>query len=449
VDVSVGRAPTAHEYGRIDVAPADVVGADGRLLLLPGVLNNYVRVDYRDGELRVSALGYCGLIPLTATMSVAVRPRFPLRNLSRMVAACGYPPAVVQVLRGYATTDGRDDWLVDVLADALLDEFEVISGEGLLRKYVERSDSSTAPHGRIAAGRTMSSFVSRGITYKAHHSWWERTADNPENRVIRAAFSWLHQHYVRAERRSGVRHRISRIATALHRLAEVSADRRLDCLTDPVVRGARPLPQTRAYYRGALDLAVLIVLNRGVSLEGPGGALLLPSLLIKTEDLFEDYVRQRLQASFPGRGDLELLDGNTTGRVTLFEDLEEQQVVALGGLGIPLPPSGAYAKPDLVLRSPRGTYPLVGDVKYTAVTPATGRDAVEQVILYGQRYRSPITMTVHPRQSNQTGGLHIAGRVGGTLVAQYRVDLDAEDLDAEVDEMAAVIRRLLDVYPPR
>lgn len=443
------RVPTAREYGRIDVAPGDVVGTDGRLLLLPGVLNRYVRADYRDGELQVSALGYCGLVPLTATMSVAVRPRFPLRNLSRMVAACGYSPAVVQVLREYATTDDRDDWLVDVLADALLDEFAVISGEGLLRTYVERSDASTAPRGRIAAGRTMSSFASRGIAFKAHYSWWERTADNPENRVLRAAMAWLHQHYLRGERRAGVRHRISRIATALQRLSEVSADRRLDCLADPVVRGVRPLPQTRAYYRGALDLAVLIVTNRGVSLDGPGSGLLLPSLLVKTEDLFESYVRQRLQVSFPGRGDLELLDGNTTGKVPLYEILEQLQVDALAGLAARLPASGAYAQPDLVLRSPDGAYPLVGDVKYTVVAPATGRDALEQVILYGQRYRSPIAMTVHPRQSNQAGGLHVAGRIGGVLVVQYRVDLDAEDLDAEVDQMARVIRRLVDAYPPR
>lgn len=186
------------EYGRIDVAPEDVLGSDGRLNLAPGVLNKYVRADFADDAFRLSALGVSGLIPLTDRIAVRVRPRFPLSGLTHMVTVCGYSPAPLAVLRDYHATDRQEDWLLDVMTEGLLSTIDAISLKGLLRTYVRRAEVGSYPHGRINTTASMLRFAAHGINHKAEYSWFERTADNPPNRCLKSAVVSLHSRYVNA-----------------------------------------------------------------------------------------------------------------------------------------------------------------------------------------------------------------------------------------------------------
>jgi 5-methylcytosine-specific restriction enzyme subunit McrC len=101
-----------------------------------------------------------------------------------------------------------------------------------------------------------------------------------------------------------------------------------------------------------------------------------------------------------------------------------------------------HAEPDVVCRRPDGTHPLVADVKYTNVEDLANRSEVEQVVLYGIRYQSPIVMTIHPKRDDARRGLHVAGRIGPLLITQYRVDLGNNDLDAEMKLLADDLRRI-------
>ncbi len=62
---------------------------------------------------------------------------------------------------------------------------------------------------------------------------------------------------------------------------------------------------------------------------------------------------------------------------------------------------------------------------------------------YGVRYRSPVVLTIHPQRHNADGGLVVSGTIGNVLVAQYRVDLAADDLDAEMLAMAQSLEALI------
>jgi 5-methylcytosine-specific restriction enzyme subunit McrC len=451
------------EYGPIDVDVSKVLNADGSLALVNGILGRYVRADFKDGRLRLSAMGVTGLIPLTDRVMIQVRPRFPLKNLTHMVTACGYKPTILSALRDYTPSDYWADWLMDVLADALLASVDTIRQQGLLRVYVRRTDTSAFPHGRVNATATATRIASRGISYRTEYSWFERTIDNPPNRLLKATLLRLHAHYLYAPKRRGTRARMSRIAEAVRLFREVETDRHLRSLSDAQVRGMKLLPTPRGYYRPALYLAVAILTGRGINLDphiparartaetpytvDPGISIkaTLPTLLVKTENLFEEFVRLSLQASFADDTNIAILDGNKReGRLPLYVahtaadlvGMPLHEIVASSG-------QGPQAEPDVVCRRTDGSHPLVADVKYTNVDDLANRSEVEQVVLYGIRYRSPVVMTIHPKRDDARRGLHVAGCIGPMLVTQYRVDLGNNDLDAEMKLLADDLRALL------
>lgn len=438
------------EYGSIRVDPSEILGPDGHLALAPGVLNKYVRADFKNNEIHLTAKGVTGLIPLTDRLTIQVRPRFPLRNLTHMVSVCGYAPTMLPALREYTSTDQWADWLLDVMADSLLAAFDAITVSGLLRTYRRRIESGSYPHGRINTTASMLRYAAKGANHKAEYSWFERTIDNSPNRCLKSAIALLHGHYIRADRHSGVRQRVARLGEAMRVLENVTLEARPFSLDDPQVRGTLPLPESRYYYRPALELAAAILTRRGISLDARSGTVVMPTLLVKTEDLFEDFVRLRLTEMLADHPNLSVLDGNKDpGRATLYEAMPVKERALLPDHEVPSTKVKAQdANPDIVFRLDDGSHPVMADVKYTKVKDYTERSEAEQVLLYAVRYRSPVALTIHPRRDGAKKGLHIVGRIGSVVVAQYRVDLDAEDLEVEMSEMAQRISELIASQTP-
>lgn len=441
------RLVQCKEYGEIDVSAEDVLRRDGTLRIPDDVLNHYVTTDFKDGALRVRALGISGIFALTDEISVQVQPRFPLSNLTHMVSVCGYVPTALPAMRTYRPTDRLEDWVLDVITDAFLVAVETIEEFGLLRTYHRRSDGSSYPHGRIEMGATVNMYAARGIDHKAAYSWFEKTADNPPNHCLRAAALHLNGKYGSRQLAPGVRERISRLGNALHLLDDVAEDPLHSFLDDSLVRGSADLPEARTYYRPALDLALAALRGHGLDLDAESGSLSVGSLLIKTEDLFEDFVRLSLQRALANHPGLAVLDGNAKpGKRSLYEKVPAETVRSLpehsnvdGGKG-----KAPEVNPDVLFESTAdGSFPLVADVKYTNVTRHADRSELEQVMVYGVRYGSPVVVTIHPRRQNAAGGLIVSGKIGDILVTQYRVDLAAEDLDAEMDAMAQSLSDLV------
>ncbi|MFZ3393940.1 hypothetical protein TVH25_11825 [Rhodococcus sp. 7Tela_A2] len=435
---------TCDEYGDIEVAPEQVLRSDGTLCLAEDVLKHYVTTDFKDGRLRLRSRGVSGVFALTDDVTVQVRPRFPLTNLTHMVSVCGYVPTAIAALRTYRVTDRWEDWMLDVTTDALLIAVDAIEERGLLRTYHRRTDGSSYPHGRIEMSATINRYASRGIEHKAVYSWFEKTADNAPNRCLKAAALLLHGRYRSQHLTRDVRRRITRLGNALRVLEKAGDDRHHRFMSDAQVRGSAALPEARAYYRPALDLAVAILNGHGLDLDADSGSLSAGSLLVKTEDLFESFVRLSLQRSLIDQPDLSVLDGNVApGRRPLFERITRDEKEALPVHSSVTGVGSQNATPDILFESADGSFPLVADVKYTRVAQNADRSELEQVITYGARYASPVVMTIHPRQSNTNGGLVVSGRIGDTLVVQYRVDLAAADIDAEMDAMAQSLTGLI------
>lgn len=416
-----------------------------------------LRANFRKGVLKLQATSYVGVIPINERVVVRVRPRVPIANLTRMVIETGHDVLPLSAFRDYSGRGTAEDWAMDLYADALLDYVDGLLDAGLYRTYERREDAGHFPHGRIDSGRTIQRFAARAVPNKAAYSWFERTVDTPANRCIKAAMEIIHAHLskAKAQPRRGDRTKLARLAGQLHAFEEVTDDAVDGFLDDPQVLGLVPLPDPRAYYRPILDLAVLILNGVGIALELGGADVQMSSLLIDTNKLFENFVRVSLSKHAARNGwPVDVLDGNTEGRVDLYDVPDPLPEAARGLIPALAAADAGKAQPDVVLRTPDGRVPLIAEVKNTVhgrkadtadVLPERGE--VEQAVTYAVRYGLDFTLLVHPWVRG-TKGLVYVGRVRTVDVYDYRLDLSSNDsTDAALADMAMTVANLAGLVP--
>lgn len=441
------------EYDHIEIDTALWLN-DAHQIVLNSEIDgrDILRAHFRNGVLRLQATSYVGVIPLNEHVVVRVKPRVPIANLTRMVIETGHDLLALSAFRDYSGRGTADDWAMDLYADALLDYVDELLNFGLQREYQRREDEGHFPHGRISFNRTIQRFAARGIPNKAAYSWFERSVDTPLNRCVKAAMETVHAHLLKAKDkpRKGDRARTSRLAGQLSAFEEVADDPTYHFLEDPQVLGQMPLPDPRAYYRPVLDLCVLILRGVGIALEIGGDDVKLGSLLIDTNQLFENFVRVGLSKHAATHGwPVEVLDGNTEGKVDLYDVPDPLPTP----LGVPMQALASRdpgkAQPDVVLRALDGTIPLIAEVKNTVhgkhadtddVLPERGE--VEQAVTYALRYGLGFTVLVHPWIKG-TKGLVYVGRVRSVDVYDYRLDLSSEEeTNDALADMAATLAGL-------
>lgn len=447
------------EYGYVDIDASLWLGAEHKPIFNSEIDGRDVlRASFQNGTVRLQATSYVGVIPLNDRVVVRVRPRVPIANLTRMVIETGHDTLALSALRDYAGRGTADNWAMDLYAEALLDHVDRLLDAGLLRTYTRREDEGHVPHGRIDFNRTIQRFAARGIPNKATYSWFERTIDTPANRCVKAAMEAVHAHLTKAREhpRKGDRPRLARLVGQLPAFEEVSDDPDYRFLDDPQVLGLAPLPDPRAYYRPILDLSVLILRSVGLALEIGGDDVRMSSLLIDTNKLFENFVRVSLAKQAQRNAwSVEVLDGNTTGSVPLY-DIPES-LPTLVGTQLPALASNdaGRAQPDIVFQTLDGSYPLIAEVKNKiAGTNPDGtdklpdRDDVEQAITYAVRYGLTFTVLIHP-WSEGTKGLVYVGRVRTIDVYDYRLDLSSDErVDYALADMASALARLAELPLP-
>lgn len=430
VTVTSPRIISVKEHEPLSVSLAGLLDDSGRLRLNREIEEKgYFAAYLKNGRLRLQATGYVGHIPLNDQIVVNVTPRVPVANLSRMLRLSGEVPTGLTRTRGYATTESWNDSLLDIYASALIRHVESIASGGLLREYQRREEVSTFPRGRILMTESAVRLRPRGITHAVAVSYFHRTTDNPANRCLKYAIWFLAGRYARLRQRTGPARRLHQRLNVLYALFEgVELDHRLDFLRDPEVRGARPLPALRAYYRDALDLAVTIVRRHGVEIETHGESVSLPSLILNMNKVFEAYLRNVLgRYARENAWSPRVLDGNADGKKPLFDE----------------EPS-ADATPDIVLRGPDGGHPAVIEVKNVPVEGPSKRESIEQAVTYGVSYRCQHVVLAHPRGvSGPDPGLRLLGRMAELRLYQYIFDLDADDLASEDDRFGEAIGTLI------
>jgi 5-methylcytosine-specific restriction enzyme subunit McrC len=447
------RVVECTEYEHIDVDPVLWFGEGHRAIFNSEIDGKDVlRVNFSGGVLRLQATSFVGVIPINDRLVLRVKPRVPLSNLTRMVIETGHSVLALSAFRDYAGRGTADDWAMDRYTDALLDYVDEVLDAGLLRIYERREDEGHFPHGRIDFAPTIQRFVARGVPNKAAFSWFERTVDTPANRCIKAAMEVVYDHLMKAKKkpRKGDQGRLRRLAGQFAAFDEVGDDPDYGFLDDPAVLGLTPLPDPRSYYRPVLDLSVLIVRGVGIALDLGGEDVQMGSLLINTNDLFERFVRTTLaKQARANRWPVDVLDGNTEGKVDLYDVPNELPAP----FGTPLPAMASRdagkAQPDVVLRTADGTVPLIAEVKNTITSDDAlpDRGHVEQAVTYALRYGLSFTLLIHP-WSKGTKGLVYVGRVRSIDVYDYRLDLSSEEgVEGALADMATKVAGLAGIVP--
>jgi len=437
------------EYGHINVDPLIWVSDNHRAVFSSEIDGRRVlQATVHEGQLRLQATSYVGVIPLNDQVIVRVRPRFPIANLTRMVTDTGHQHIeALTAFRDYSTQGTADDWTMDLYADALLDYVDDLLDKGLHRVYVHREDEGHFPHGRIDVNRTVQRFAARGIPNKAAYSWFERTVDTPANRCVKAAMEVVYGHLTkkRPQQRKGGAKRLARLVGQMAALEEVNNDPDWRFMDDPQVLGLDPLPDPRAYYRAALDLSVAILRGAGITLDVSGRDVQLASQLIDTNKLFERFVRVSLEKYGKRHGwPVKVLDGNTDGSVT-FYDVPNPLPAPFGEpLEALASRDPGRAQPDVVFRAADGTFPLVAEVKNkrSSDDALPDRDDVEQAVTYALRYGLTTALLIHPWSRGRAGLVYV-GRVRNVDVYDYRLDLSLhDDLDEALADMGRTVARL-------
>jgi 5-methylcytosine-specific restriction enzyme subunit McrC len=409
---------SVREYDPVDVPLSDLLSASGRLRLNPDVESKgYFTIQLTRGAVRLQARGYVGLIPLNDRVVIDVKPRVPVANLGHLLRVSGYVPTSLGAERPYATDPTWNESLLDLFAGWLAARVDVIASGGLLLSYEQREEATSFPRGRVLTDATLTRLRSRGIRHQAVSSWFTRTADNPSNRCLKYAIWFTAGRLAILGSRTASRRLLLQRLGALYELfSSVPLDHSLSFLSDPLVTGARETPSLRRYYRPALDLAVAIVSRYAVDVEVTGRGVDLPSMVLNMDSIFEDYLRNTLQAEAGGAGGgVDVLDGNAAGKKPLFDD----------------PPSES-ATPDIVFRAAGHRWPLLIEVKNVPVNGNSSRGAIEQAVTYAAAYRCNRVVLAHPRARNQViAGLRLQGRINELEVYQYVFDLEAADLLTE------------------
>jgi 5-methylcytosine-specific restriction enzyme subunit McrC len=395
---------------------------------------------YATPESALFAGSVVGLLPLTEDEAVMVRPRFPAQ-LTQMVTAVGAPTHVLELAkRSYDTTGGTDAelWMLERIAADFLEAVESVVAQGLLREYVQEQTSTSSPKGRILFGPTIR-LHGRALDYLAEISYFSRTEFTAPNQALVEALHWVTTWVDRADGPTPHMQQCrDRAVRLLHTFRFVPRDRRGAFHLDPRVLRPERLPEARSAYKRALPLGLALLARRGFSLDTADGDLALSSLLVKTDDVFEEYVRLRLAEYMPDRR-LSVVDGNTMAKRYLFERAQAKDVPE--GAKV-LPVGSNNIEPDVLIEE-GGRTRLVIDVKYKRISRHADRESViQQLVTFAHRLGCARAVSIHPVQEGAPSGLFVSGVVGRTTIYSYRLNLGADDLEAEMRQLAKAMCEL-------
>ncbi len=425
----------AIEYEPTDI-PLSEVYKDGILDIYPQVKGkDFFRIYSKQDRLVFQAGSYIGLIPINDRVALDVRSRVPIKNMERVLQIAERKPVALNPhFRQYAVHEDSAPSLLDLLAQSFIDSTGEIETFGLHREYIQRTSQTSFPRGRILLGETLRLHEARGIKHRVSASWFEHSADTALNRCLKYTIWYLFQKYSSMKPRKGSQGLIAELNRLYYLFDGIELDKNRSFLNDRLVVDPNRIPSIRAYYKASINIAVTIIRDRGVAFDVEGDEILLPSLLIDFDKVFENYLRAILRSKIHGFSyDMYVLDGNEGGeyggKKMLFDSL----------------PSEA-AKPDIVFKlevaGKDNSYPLLIEAKYKKFIQPS-REDINQAISYGVSYRCERVVIAHPRIEGLNPGLHKLGTIGSLTLYQYVFDLGAENPEDEEEKLMESMLSLL------
>lgn len=425
------------EYQDVEIA-LSTLSDSGEFSIYPEALgSDTFAIRIKNGRLVLQARGLVGWVAVNHRLGLDIAPRVPIADLDAFLTRAGaLPAAFAPLVRRYGTLPHHRPSLRDALAEALLTAVDAIASGGVYRRYERRMESTSFPRGRVMDFESARHHWGRGQRHRVIASWFAHDRDVGPNQVIRRALLQLADTYANAVRTKGRLQLLQRLNRAYQLFDGVSPS--ASALQDPEVVDPGRIPESRAYYRPAVELARTIVRGSTIRVAGPGDEVTMPSLLFKMDDAFEEYCRRVLQRRLTSVEAVRVLDGilapPTGGQRPLFDGPEEPG-----------------ASPDVVILPIDGggldPARLVIEVKY--FDRDFGREEYEQAIAYAATFRCP-ALLVRPKTAREgRSGVTSIGSIGNIRLFSFAFDLAAADLDVEEARFTSEVRGLMNRFRSR
>ena len=385
----------------------ELIDHKGRALILPETrsLSAFeLREAFTGIELRV--LGLIGYLPLTSSLTLNLRPKFPIGNLWRMLAFADETYGrVLPVLRSYERTNTVAPH--QLLVRGFCHYLRKILSIGVTRGYFPKAyEGHFKP--KIHFGRTVARYLSRGDDVKVAGSVFEFSFEGHVNALLKSACTDFLRVMPRSKLWDG-EHRL--VLEALNALHQVTPTRMR--IGEEDVANSAPI-WLRDHYYGALCVYGILLGHSkiGFSYDAQGAAL--PSLLFRLDDIFESFVRNSLREGLR-EAKLSVVDGNKPGQQqSLFRDNRQFPI-----------------KPDVLIRRGKDMI-AIGEVKYKPkITEVDRYQVISHVVASG----APLGIWISPAQESEKAKLNYVGSIeNGAKFYHYQLNVfgDLDELWSEV-----------------
>lgn len=425
--VKVAQYGVIHGIGFEDISP------ERRGFLL----GKYISLTSRNDNESLSAMGNVGVFQLGPGLVLNIVPRFKTRNLTRMVEACegSWVNLLDGMSREYVVGRNASQWLQEVLKKQFVKKCGILHMTGLMREYRRRSINTSSPFGHVDIKGSLM-LRAKGVFGRLKCSYEERTVDTAANSCLLMALekSSIPDETVHERNRKKI----------LELFEGVSPRDEEECLGNRFSEESASFPENWKAYRELLDMARLILVGGTLELESLAtNGRRLPSLCVDFQHMFEDFVRRMMQMRLGDKYDV--LDGNRV-KIPLYSPPRPES--SMNSIDVIKAPESLVVKSDILVRDRHTRHVLMAaECKCTSLDSygISQRNEVEQAVVYAVRFGLPSAVIIHPVTKPSDSGMRTPGSIGGITVYQYNVNIDADDIESEMTDMAGSLQKLLDV----
>jgi 5-methylcytosine-specific restriction enzyme subunit McrC len=408
------------ERGSVSVPLNVLVDVDGKLKFNRAIDRGLVEIRQGVSELYLKIGAVVGRLPLTAGYALDVAPKFPMSNLTRLLALSeeGFSKRA-DIFRLYEKSS-PDGFVPELLVRSLAEHLHKASTEGYHREYLKQV-KLTSIRPRINFGKSSQNCWARGQYTKAVTEQFQYTYDNLENQLLKLG---CHVALAHCKNNKSANLDLPIISHTLSDLNAVSIKSPDVLLSDYAHRGSR-IPTFKNGINKAVEISVELILRTGIVFDGFDEGIELPSFLINLDNVFEAYIRNVLRNGLSNlKSTAFVRDGNQKAwQKPFFDDT---------GAGL--------AKPDLLFFEGSKKQPcIIGDVKYKREIAVEDR---YQVISHALSHSCNTAILVAPAESAQKAGLVRVGKLGpqGNEIELYEFRFDLEGTMANSEE--ALVRSI-------
>ncbi|MGS1012301.1 5-methylcytosine restriction system specificity protein McrC [Rhodanobacter sp. UC4450_H17] len=404
------------EFGDLSIRVSALL-KDGELRLDERITTRgYLSATLKGGQITLRTTKYVGTIPLTADLSVRVKPRATISNLSYMLVRSGViPTAISSFSRGYLPRFTTVANVERVFGRSLVDGAKLIAKRGFMKEYIRPLNPSPW-RGRLLASDTIRRHASKGVRYRHEFDLSILSPSIIENIALKSALTQTTDWFQRNDRRNPI---IAEAKAILHDLWPVAVwDGMQSDLVTRLSQRIRALSPRLPHYRDPLWASLLILQNSLPDIAFDG-FVRLDSLIVDVSAVFEAFLRRELADRLRPLG-YEVQDGNRTPR-PLFTDAGQYSV-----------------HPDIIIWRDGSVVALL-DVKYK---PSPKEQDRYEVLSFMDAMGVSVGGFVCPAVEEDTSR-YVGETASGKKFFSIRYDLAVVDPDAESDRFAENVIRML------